>query len=91
MAEAVEARSDEQIAAFADDLVKRPEWKHIVRLLKNDVIMKWANEKDADERDMLWHRIQAVGALETKVSALKDEHTIFVRKQEAAKRKTPGG
>jgi hypothetical protein len=89
--EAAEARSLEEIAAFADDLMKKPEWRHILRLVKNDILVKWANEADANAREDLWYHIQAVGKLELKVQMLKDTHAITGRKEEAAKRKTPGG
>jgi hypothetical protein len=88
--EAVEAKSREEIAAFAANLVKQAEYLHILRLLKNDTIYKWANEANADAREDLWHDIQAIGRLEVKVKVLADEKTVSGRKEEAAKRKTPG-
>jgi hypothetical protein len=91
MEAAVEARSREEIAAFAADLLKQPEYLHVLRMLKNDTIYKWANEADADAREVLWHDIQAVGRLEVRIKMLADEKTISGRKEEAAKRKTPGG
>jgi hypothetical protein len=89
--EAAEARSREEIAAFADTLSKQPEWKHILRLLKNDILVKWANEADNDAREDLWYHIQAIGKLEVKVKVLADEKHVTDRKEAAAeKRKTPG-
>ncbi|MGD9715208.1 MAG: hypothetical protein AB7V46_24605 [Thermomicrobiales bacterium] len=87
MVEAAETKTIDEIAAFAADLANRAEWKHILRLLKNDVITKWANEQDAEVRDDLWYRVQAIGQLEQKVLKLKDDHALNTRKAEAAKRK----
>lgn len=72
--------TEHDVRRFAASLTQSDEYKAILRTMKNDIIRKWANEQDIDERDALWHRIQAVGELEMAVQTLADGNKIDVRK-----------
>jgi hypothetical protein len=88
MAEAENPRPTEhQVKAFAASLIQSNEYKEILRMMKGEIIRKWANEQDAEARDVLWYRVQAVGTLEMSVQALAEAKTLDDRKEEAAKKR----
>jgi hypothetical protein len=62
-------------------------FKEIIGRMKADVLRRWANEKDADKREVLWLEIQTVQKLADTVQALAEEANISKRKEEAVKRK----
>lgn len=75
----------DQFRAWAAHLAVDDGFKELLRVLKADVLQKWANEPDAVKRESLYHDIQAVGRLEAKVQVLAEDRQIDQRKE--AKRK----
>jgi hypothetical protein len=62
-------------------------FKEIVRRMKADVLERWANERDAAERERLWQEIQTVQKLADRVQSFAENAELIKRKEDALKRK----
>jgi len=86
--EALESPShltSEDIERFAVTMVAHDEFKEVIRLMKADIIRKWANESSEAGRENLWRDLQAVDGLRKLIQALNESDALRRRKEEAEK------
>lgn len=59
------------------------EWGEVYNNLKSNIAGQWEIEQDASKREVLWHRLQALAAIQTELMSLASEAYINDMKTQA--------
>lgn len=74
---------DEQLiqARQAQGFLSSDVWQRAYQNTRNHLIARWEKEQDAHKRDVLWHTLQALAAVETEL--MSEASTAYLEDMKA--------